>query len=100
VTLQELLDKKVHTAEGDCLGRVYDFGGRWEGSDLLVTHLRVGPRAWIERLKLPAFFRTLLRAAPSLEIPWEAIASVEEEIHLEWDRHRCRQGLERMKDEG
>lgn len=91
MTLQEILDKRVLAGDGCCLGRVFDFRAEWQESDIRVTHLRVGAAAWITRLRLEGFLRWLLRSEPGLEIPWEAIASVERavQLHRAWDRARC-----------
>jgi sporulation protein YlmC with PRC-barrel domain len=91
MTLQSLLDKRVRTADGACVGRIYDFRARWEGQEIVVTHLRVGVAAWIARLRLQGPLRWLGGAAQGMEIPWEAIASVDRDVHLRspWDRARC-----------
>jgi sporulation protein YlmC with PRC-barrel domain len=91
VTLQSLLDKRVLTTDGDSLGRVFDFRARREGSEIRVTHIRVGIGAWIARLHPYGGVRRLFGSAPGLEIPWEAVASVDQEVRLEegWDRTRC-----------
>jgi len=89
--LQAMLNKHVLASDGADLGRIYDFRARREGADILVTHIRVGAAAWIGRLRLPQSLRRLLRSARQLDIPWEAIDSVSDNVQLgsEWDRARC-----------
>jgi sporulation protein YlmC with PRC-barrel domain len=91
MTLQCLLNKRVRTAEGSYLGRLYSFRARREGPELVITHLRVGLAAWVHRLHLHGARRWLCRAAPDLDIPWEAIAAVDHDVRLVqgWERTRC-----------
>ena len=91
MTLQSLLNKRVITADGACLGRIYDFRARREGPNVVVTHLRVGVAAWGHRLHLHGVLRWLLSAAQEMDIPWEAIAAVGTHISLKpgWDCARC-----------
>jgi sporulation protein YlmC with PRC-barrel domain len=91
MTLQTLLDKRVLTADGACVGRVYDFTAIRDGREIRITHVCVGVAAWIARLRLPGALRWLFRLAPGFRIPWEAIARVDRDVHLKeaWDRARC-----------
>jgi sporulation protein YlmC with PRC-barrel domain len=92
MTLQSLIGKRVHSSDGTCLGHVFAFRGERDGSDLRVTHLRVGLGAWIERLWPHARVRRLFTRQTPLELPWEAIESVDREVHLKggWNVVRAR----------
>ncbi len=91
MTLQTLLDKRVLTADGACVGRIFDFRAVREGREIRITHLCVGAAAWIARLRLPGALRRLFALAPGMQIPWEAIAVVDRDVRLKpaWDRARC-----------
>jgi sporulation protein YlmC with PRC-barrel domain len=91
MNLQALLDKHVITADGVDLGKIYDFRAKRDGAAIVMTHIRVGGGAWVERLRLRGVLRRLLRDIPELDIPWEAIAAVDQTVQLApgWDRARC-----------
>jgi hypothetical protein len=96
MTLQGLLNKRVRTAEGLDLGRIYSVRARREGPELVITHLRVGLAAWIHRLHLPGAWRWLGRTVPDLDIPWDAIAVVEHDVRLKPGWHRARGADDRV----
>lgn len=89
--LQTLLNMRVLSEEGECLGKIYDFRARQAGNDVLITHIRVGAAAWVGRLRLPRALRDLLKSAQEFDIPWEALETVEADVRLGpgWDRARC-----------
>jgi sporulation protein YlmC with PRC-barrel domain len=102
VTLQTLMNKPVRTADGKRVGRIHDFGARWDGETILVTHLRVGASAWIERLRPPGALRWLFQLTPGMDLPWEAIDAVDREVRLKpgWDRARCEECRPKPGDAG
>ena len=91
MNLQTLLNKPVRTADGLDLGRIYDFRARREGNEILVTHIRVGAAAWIARLRMTGWLRRLFSSAKEFDLPWEAIATVGDQVQLGsgWDMVRC-----------
>lgn len=91
MTLQTLIDMPVCAADGARLGRIFNFRAERRGGDLHITHLLVGPGAWVARLHPLGAARVLFRRLKAMEIPWEAIGSVEEHVHLRvpWSRIRC-----------
>jgi sporulation protein YlmC with PRC-barrel domain len=99
--LQTLLHKQVIAADGVPVGRVYNFQARREGQGVVITHLRVGAVAWLGRLHLQGLLYRLLGAAKEMDIPWEAIATVDQDVRLkpEWDRARCEQCIVREDTE-
>src|SRR5205085_8393902 len=91
MTLQTLLDKKVITADGKAVGKVYDFKAVTEGSSIIVTHIRVGAAAWLMRLGIPGWLRPNGLRWHGFDLPWEAIATADSAIRLKqgWDSIRC-----------
>jgi sporulation protein YlmC with PRC-barrel domain len=91
MTLQTLLGKRVITTDSKRVGRVHDFKARREGVETIITHINVGGGVWIERLQLHGALRRLLNIENEVRLPWEAIGSVDKEIHLDagWDSARC-----------
>ncbi len=91
MTLQTLLGKQVITSDGQRLGRIVDFVARYDGSQVLITHISVGSAAWIARLELPSALAWMLRATHEFVLPWEAIGTVEREVQLDhdWGSVRC-----------
>jgi sporulation protein YlmC with PRC-barrel domain len=90
MTAHELLNKRVHASDGACVGRIFDFRGRWDGTQLLITHVNVGVRSWLARLGMQNALKTF-RLARELELPWEAIAAIGKHVQLGpgWDRAAC-----------
>ena len=95
--LQMLLHKQVIAADGVPVGHVYNFQARREGGEIVLTHLRVGAVAWLGRLHLHGLLYRLAGAAQEMDIPWEAMAAVDQDISLKpgWDRARCEQCIVR-----
>lgn len=91
MTLQTLLNKRVVADDGAYMGKVFDFRARCQGPEVVVTHIRVGVATWVGRLRLQGWLRRLFSEARELELPWEAIGAVEDDIRLKpgWDRVRC-----------
>lgn len=91
MTLQTLLNKKVITADGKCLGKIYDFKAATEGSDIIITHIRVGMVAWLVRLGIPGWLKRRDLEQHGFDLPFEAIASVDSAVRLKegWDWTRC-----------
>src|SRR5436190_2025027 len=87
MTLEPMIGKKVLAADRRCLGRLHGFKGKRTGPDLHITHITVGLLGWLENLwPHPALRRFLTRSDP-LEIPWEAIESVDRHIQLKPSWH-------------
>ncbi len=78
----ELVGKRIVTSDGKNVGRVHDLTANAEGGKLFVTGLLVGPSAMLRRIA----FRIPVR-----RIPWEAVASVNDQIHLKVDEAEFRQ---------
>ena len=91
MTLQTLLNKKVITADGKAIGKIYDFKAATESSAIIVTHIRVGAAAWLMRLGILSWLTHHAWGLPGFDLPWEAIATAESAIHLKegWDWIRC-----------
>jgi sporulation protein YlmC with PRC-barrel domain len=91
MTLQTLLNKKVITADGKAVGKVYDFKAACQGSSIIVTHIRVGAAAWLMRLGIPGWVQRSSLGQQGFDLPWQAIATADSSIHLKegWDRVRC-----------
>src|SRR4051794_24880607 len=92
MTLQTLLNKKVITADGKVVGKVYDFKAATEGSTIIVTHIRVGAAAWLMRLGILGWLTQRGLRKHGFDLPWEAIATADSAIHLKegWDWIRCK----------
>ena len=90
MTLLAILDKRVVASDGYVIGRVYDFRALSDNGDIYITHIRVGAAAWIVRLGLQRAFR-FVRGMQLLDIPWQAVATVDTAVKLkpEWDKARC-----------
>jgi hypothetical protein len=100
MTLHDLLDKRTVSGDGRALGRIFDFKGRREDGDLLITHIHVGWPCWVETLWPHSFVRRLLTRREPLEIPWEAIESVGREVRLarDWTYARARRATPPRRD--
>ena len=96
MTLQSLIGKPVVAGDGGRIGRIFSFRGERRGGNILVTHFRVGLGAWMERLWPSGGLRHLFARHPPLEVPWEAIASVDRDVRLkpEWTEARCRESVQ------
>ncbi len=69
-TLSSLLKRNVETESGRSLGRCHDLRGELTGSNLLVTGLCVGQRAWFQHLGVRSHDQHTV-------VPWEAVVRIE-----------------------
>jgi len=69
-TLSSLLRREVVTESGRSLGRLYDLRGELSTTNLRVTGLCVGRRAFLEHLGIRP-------QHPHEVIPWEAVVRIE-----------------------
>ena len=91
MTLESLIGRRIFASDGACLGRIFNFQAERRGGDVLITHLCIGRRAWLEVLWPQPSVRHRI-AGPALHIPWEALAAVEPRVTLKdgWTAARCR----------
>lgn len=76
----ELLGKRVVTADGDTLGRIADLVVEPHGGALYVTALMIGTGAWVRRI---AFRRTAtLEHARPRKVPWALVARIADQVQL------------------
>jgi sporulation protein YlmC with PRC-barrel domain len=69
-TLSSLQNRKVETESGRTLGRCHDLRGRLSGSQLEVTGLCVGRKAWLIHLGAGTHDRHTV-------VPWEQVVRIE-----------------------
>lgn len=80
VRVLELLGRKVYSADGKDLGRVYDLQAEKEGDELRVCALVVSPSTWRERFGWSEKPR-------GRYVRWEDIASLDPTITLRRGAH-------------
>lgn len=68
IRIEQLLGKKVRDVDGQVVGHIEELGVTWTNEGALVTEVRLGPAALVERLS--AVFRS---PPESLRIPWTQI---------------------------
>ena len=69
-TLSSLLHRQVVTESGRSLGRCHDLRGELTATNLRITGLCIGDRAWLEHLGIRA-------QKPRTVISWEAVVRIE-----------------------
>jgi sporulation protein YlmC with PRC-barrel domain len=50
VRVEELIGRKIHDAAGRKIGRIEEVVAEWQGTDLVVVEVHVGPGALLERV--------------------------------------------------
>jgi sporulation protein YlmC with PRC-barrel domain len=50
VRVEELIGRKIRDAAGRKIGRIEEVVAEWQGTDLVVTEVHVGPGALLERV--------------------------------------------------
>ena len=69
-TLSSLLRRQVVTESGRPLGRCHDLRGELTATNLRITGLCIGDRAWLQHLGIRA-------QKPHTFVPWEAVVRIE-----------------------
>ena len=69
-TLSSLLRRQVVTESGRSVGRLHDLRGELTATNLHITGLCIGGRAWLEHLGIRA-------QKPHRVVPWEAVVRIE-----------------------
>jgi len=69
-TLSSLQQRKVETESGRFLGRCHDLRGELTGTELRITGLCVGRKAWLSHLGVRSHEQHTV-------IPWKAITRIE-----------------------
>ena len=69
-TLSSLLRRQVVTESGRSLGRCHDLRGELTATNLRITGLCIGGRAWLQHLGIRA-------QKPHTFVPWEAVVRIE-----------------------
>jgi sporulation protein YlmC with PRC-barrel domain len=69
-TLSSLLRRQVVTESGRSLGRCRDLRGELTATNLRITGLCIGDRAWLQHLGIRA-------QKPQTVVPWEAVVRIE-----------------------
>ena len=85
---QELVGKRVMTADGENLGRVADLLAEERGGVLRVTALLLGPAALVRRITVKSL--PLPEIEPPLKLPWSLVADIEEVVSLRVRRDEIR----------
>jgi len=80
LSYHHLVGKPVVDADGKRVGRVVDLRAEACGEAFCVTALLVGPTSMLRRLGI--WWSGLLGAEECGVVPWEAVARIEDEVHL------------------
>ena len=80
VRYNEIVGKRLVTADGKSVGRITDLLARAEGDALVVNALLVGPGGLMRRIG----FKQLgnVRPAPVQRIPWAWVERIADAVHL------------------
>ena len=78
VHIEQLIGRKVRDADGRKIGRIEELLAEWQGTDLVVIEVHVGPGALLERLidlaTLIPYSGTVQRQLRHLRrIPWHQL---------------------------
>jgi hypothetical protein len=89
------MNKRVRSSDGKSLGHVFEFHAKEIDGAVYITHLVVGAAAWTYRLALRKALGGVFANGTALELPWEAIQTVDREVKLKdgWDRERCKHNM-------